>query len=31
MYVVTHELNITILFVVGILRLRRYFVGDPNA
>ena len=31
MWCLTHELNITILFIVGILRLRRYFVGDPNA
>lgn len=31
MWCLTHELNITILFIVGILRLRRYFSGDPNA
>lgn len=27
----THELNITILFIVGVLRLRRYFAGDLYA
>ena len=31
MWCLTHELNITILFIVGILRFRRYFAGDPNA
>lgn len=31
MWCLTHELNITILFILGILRLRRYFAGDLNA
>lgn len=31
MWCLTHELNITILFVIGILRLRRYFAGNLDA
>jgi uncharacterized membrane protein len=31
MWCLTHELNITIMFIVGILRLRRYFAGDNYA
>jgi hypothetical protein len=31
MWCLTHEANITILFVVGIIRLRRYMAGDSAA
>lgn len=30
MWCLSHELNITILFIVGILRIRKYFAGNTN-
>lgn len=31
MWCLTHELNITIMFIIGIIRIRRYFAGNANA